>query len=1201
MKARLFITAFLASIGFIPLFASGAETATVSVQVNQPGSAISPDLFGIFYEEINFAGDGGIYAEMVRNRSFMESSSPDFWTAASSGTAAGSISVDGSEPLNTNITRSLKLTMDSGSGSVGAANSGYWGMSVESNAVYNLSFYAKDDGSFSGSISARLESLDGSTVYAQTTAGSPGTAWQKYTVALTPNGTDRTARLVVSIDQAGSVWLAMVSLFPEATYMGRENGLRRDLVEMLVDLDPAFLRFPGGNFIESNTITNAVRWKKSIGPIEERPGHLNDSWGYWSTDGLGAHEFFLWCEDMGMEPMYDVNAGLMLNYDGGSDNTVPLDEMGPWVQDALDIIEYANGDTNTTWGAVRAANGHPEPFNMKYLEIGNENGGSYLDERYTLFYDAIKPVYPDIHLITPGNWTGGKPWSRPVEIMDEHYYYSPSEMISFYDKYDSYDRDGSKVFVGEYATKIWGDGSRDGSLEFALAEAVFMAGMERNADVVVLAAYAPMFGNISSALPTDGMPHGAVGVGSWLSAVEYDDVVVSNSSTTLYSTDFSGGSGDWTVYNGIWDASGGTYVQSSTGTDCRSTVGDTGWSDYTLSLRARKTSGDEGFLILFNWQDDDNWTWLNIGGWGNTQHAIERSVDGSKSTLATASGSINSGQWYDIDITVSGNSISCSLDGSEIFDVSYTDTRQGIQWDPDLIYYDNHRCYGTPSYYVQKMFARNQGDYTLPTVIDAGTSVGLYASTSFDGDGGEVIIKVVNPYDTAVDTTFDLSGVGTVASNATVVLLTADDDQAMNSLSDPTFVSSVTNSISNAGTNFVLTLPANSFSVLRLAADDIDGITELMFDAPSVITNGALYATTLWGLQSGSWVALSSGAGTAVSYASENSNVVAVDSSGRLSGVAAGTTRIIASHDALGLSVTQTVKVVMFSPVSLIHRYSFDEPSGTNVADSVGGAAWDGILPNGGTLGGGQVVFDAALSQYIELPAHVIGTNDSVTIDLWATFPEELPTYCFLFGFGDISGSTGYDYIFCQPTTGRISITDDTYGSEETAYGYTNFSQATNLHITAVFNPPCGTLALYIDGELAGENRAIIMPLSAVSNAYSYIGRSLFSGDSYFDFTIDELRIYDGALSAGAIAATEALGPDQLLSTTRPTVSLSADPGGLTVDWPAASADFAVQSRGNLITGEWEDDPAALPVLIDGQWQTTLPVTDTNRFYRLRR
>jgi alpha-L-arabinofuranosidase len=632
--------------------------ATLNIQANQPGVAVSSNLFGIFFEEINYGGDGGLYAELVRNRSFASSANPDYWTLVTNGTATGTMSVDTARPLNMNNLNSLKLTMQSGSGRIGAANSGYWGIALQSGATYDLNFYARGTNGFSGPVVARLESANGSQLYAQASFSGLTTNWQHFAASLASSGSDTSARLVLCLTNAGTVWLDEVSLFPRATFHSRTNGLRLDLANKLADLHPAFLRYPGGNFIESWNVTNAVRWKKTIGDLAQRPGHNNDSWGYWSTDGYGLDEFFRQCEDMGMEPLYGINAGLMLGYDGSANNTVPLDQMGPWVQDALDLIEYANGDTNTTWGAVRVANGHSAPYNLKYLEIGNENGGSYYNDRYTLFYDAIKAKYPNVQLISPGNWDT-PPTSRPRDISDEHYYSDPAFFINIATKYDSYSRSGPKVFVGEYAvTSGWGT---NGNLSAALGEAAFMTGMERNSDVVVLASYAPLFGNVN-----------------------------------------------------------------------------------------------------------------------------------------------------------------------------------GLQWAPDLIYYDNSRVFGTPSYYVQQMFANNGGDYVLPNSITLTTNAsgGLYASTTYDQSSGQVIIKAVNPSASSMVTAFNLAGVNSISPNATVIQLTSGSPSDENSFAAPTYVSPVTNSITNAGTSFTLTLPANSLSVIRLAASGINNYTNLSLQVPSPITNG---------------------------------------------------------------------------------------------------------------------------------------------------------------------------------------------------------------------------------------------------------------------------------------------------------------------------------------------------------------------------
>ena len=416
MKTRLKIKSnlLLALAVFSGTSVWAQSAATVTIQANQPGAVVSSNLFGIFFEEINFAGEGGIYAEMVRNRAFYSPSSALYWTLVTQGTATGAMVVDPTQPLNTNLVNSLKLTMSSGTGSVGAGNAGFWGMTFQVGATYNLNFFVMASNGFTGPITAQLESANGSTVYAQTNFSGLTTNWQRFSASLVSGSTDTNAQLVLSISNPGTVWLDVVSLFPQATFFSRTNGLRADLGNMLSALHPSFLRFPGGNFIEANNLTNSVRWKKTIGDISQRPGHLNDSWGYWSTDGFGPDEYLQFCEDMGMEPLYDINAGLALGYNGSTNNTVPLSQMGPWVQDAVDLISYANDPTNTTWGALRAANGHPAPFNLKYLEIGNENGGTYLDARYTLFYDAIKAQYPEHPFDCRRRQLVGRPAHQPA-------------------------------------------------------------------------------------------------------------------------------------------------------------------------------------------------------------------------------------------------------------------------------------------------------------------------------------------------------------------------------------------------------------------------------------------------------------------------------------------------------------------------------------------------------------------------------------------------------------------------------------------------------------------------------------------------------------------------------------------------------------------------------------------------------------------
>ena len=304
--------------------------------------------------------------------------------------------------------------------------------------------------------------------------------WKKLECTLTASRTDPGARLVVATTAPGTVWLDMVSLFPKDTWQGRPNGLRADLMEMLAATKPAFVRFPGGCYVEGDELKNAHRWKDTVGDIAQRPGHWN-LWGYRSTDGLGYHEYLQMCEDLHAEPLFVINCGM------AHKDHVPMDQMGPWVQDALDAIEYANGPLDTTWGAAGPTR-PPRAVPFKYLEIGNENGGPLYQERYRLFYDAIKARYPDINLVADVRTD-----QRPTEIVDEHYYSSPEFFIGQASKYDKYDRSGPQVYVGEYAVT---QGAGQGNLRAALGEAAFMTGMERNSDHVVMASYAPLFVNV---------------------------------------------------------------------------------------------------------------------------------------------------------------------------------------------------------------------------------------------------------------------------------------------------------------------------------------------------------------------------------------------------------------------------------------------------------------------------------------------------------------------------------------------------------------------------------------------------------------------------------------------------------------------------------------------------------------------------------
>ncbi len=689
-----------------------ADTAEIVVRTDQPGPLISPMLFGIFFEEINHAGDGGLYAELVRNRGFEEPTRTNGWAFFTTGTAAGSFGTFTTSPVSTNNPNYAELRFASGSGTAGIANRGYWGMNFMAGEIYDLTFYARRSAGFNGQLVVRLENATGTRVYAQRSVGGLTLEWQQYAVELVPSASDPTGRLALVIAQPGTVWLDVISLFPRHTFKNRKNGLRVDLANMLSNLAPAFVRFPGGCYIEGDYLTNAFRWKKSVGHNVARPGHWNAIWNYFSSDGLGYHEYLQMCEDLRAEPVFVINCGMAHN------EVVPLEQMSEFVQDALDAIEYANGPTNSFWGAMRAANGHPEPFNLKYIQIGNENGGPAYNERYALFYDAIKSNYPNIKIIAC-DW-GGLPTSRPVEISDEHYYSSPSFFVNNATRYNSYPRTGPKIYVGEYAVT---SGCGNGNLRAALAEAAFMTGLERNSDVVVMASYAPLLAHLNArnwnpdliyftssdvfgtpsyhvqkmfahnlgdvVLPvqitiksmsgSNPFARGAIGVGSWNTQVQFTNIIVRSNGITLYQSDFvSQGTNGWRLYNGTWSVRNGLLQQSAIATDCRATTGSTNWANYILSLRARKLSGAEGFLILFNWLDDNNWAWWNIGGWHNSQHAIEWCVNGRKLDLGSGvPGRIETNRWYDIRIELNGTHVCCYLDDVLVHDVSYPASQRG--------------------------------------------------------------------------------------------------------------------------------------------------------------------------------------------------------------------------------------------------------------------------------------------------------------------------------------------------------------------------------------------------------------------------------------------------------------------------------------------------------------------------------------------
>ena len=393
-------------------------------------------------EEINFSYDGGLYAELVRNRSFKENAKePVHWRLVQEGGGSGSMALDASQPLNPNIGVSLKLTV--AGAPAGIANEGFWGIPVRPATRYRASFFAKAAADFKGPLTISIRGNDDGAVYASGQVAALTGDWKRYEVTLSTTSrapTTAKAHLLLSAGGTGTLWFSMVSLFPP-TFNNRPNGNRKDIQQILADMQPKFLRFPGGNYLEGNTIETRFEWKKTIGPVWERPGHMNDAWNYWSSDGMGLLEFLEWCEDLHMQPVVGVYAGYSLK----QQRVKPGADLALYVAEALDEIEYITGSAATTWGARRAMDGHPAPFHLEYVEIGNEDEfdrepGSH-DARFAQFFDAVKAKYPQLKVIATTRAA-----SRVPDVIDEHYYRrSEDEMASHAHDYDTRPRTGQGI------------------------------------------------------------------------------------------------------------------------------------------------------------------------------------------------------------------------------------------------------------------------------------------------------------------------------------------------------------------------------------------------------------------------------------------------------------------------------------------------------------------------------------------------------------------------------------------------------------------------------------------------------------------------------------------------------------------------------------------------------------------------------------
>jgi alpha-N-arabinofuranosidase len=512
IKMKLFFILLLISCFIVVT----GQSQTIKQASLKDSKKISPDLFGLFFEDINYAADGGLYAELVQNRSFEYSPAErkewnplSFWEYTTPGYSYGSISVETALPINANNPHYIVLNAEHigkeekyvGPSGVGIKNTGFAGIVVRAGEQYNFSLFAKQLSNSPVTLKISLQNAKGE-ILAENSISTASNSWQKYTASLTAKASFDTASFVILATTPGKFALDVISLFPEKTFKNRTNGLRADLAQLLADIKPAFIRFPGGCLVHGDGLGNMYRWKNTIGPIEERVEQKN-LWGYHQTAGLGYYEYFQFCEDIGAKPLPVLPAAVSCQNSGGTwriggtgQKAIPLNEMKEYIQEVLDLIEWANGSATSVWGAKRAAAGHPKPFNLQYVGIGNEDKISpEFEQRFTMIFKAVKEKHPEITVIgTSGPFHSGddfdKGWKLAnnlnVPVIDEHYYISPEWFISNQYRYDKYNRNEGQVYLGEYAS--WGNKLRN-----AIAEAAFMTSLERNGDIVKFSSYAPLF------------------------------------------------------------------------------------------------------------------------------------------------------------------------------------------------------------------------------------------------------------------------------------------------------------------------------------------------------------------------------------------------------------------------------------------------------------------------------------------------------------------------------------------------------------------------------------------------------------------------------------------------------------------------------------------------------------------------------------
>jgi alpha-N-arabinofuranosidase len=818
MNIQRYVLAAVLSTSLTALFAQ--QKATITIDANKPGNSVSPTLHGVFFEEISHGGEGGLYAELIQNRGFEESNIPlgmtltdgfiipprtphfsmpnngvsdwkmewpvksDYpaWSYKANGSAALQVSRTVVNPLNSATPHSLQVDISKADNNNTAAiiNEGFWGINVVDGDSYKLNFYLRTN-NYKGSVTVMLQGEDGSNLAAYTFQSSTNNNWKKYSTTLKANKSDKKAKFILSFNAPGTVWLDFVSLFPANTFMNRPNGLRRDLAQYIAGLKPAFIRWPGGCFVEGITIQSAPDWKQTIGPVEKRQPTYSP-WGYWTSNGFGYHEYLQYCEDIGAAALYVFNAGVSCDFRSGT--FVADDSLQPYIQSALDAIEYAIGPVTSKWGKLRAKAGHPKPFPLTYVEIGNEQAGPRYAERYNIFYNAIKAKYPQIKTIASMGIGDVNEYTlkgmKHVDYADEHAYKAAGWAFTHFDHFDKYKRGNWDLYVGEYATNA---GVGAGDMEASLSDAVYIMGMEKNGDLVKMSSYAPLLVNVNDIdwpvnlinfdnansfarisyytikmmnenraainvatdvkvmQPAIKQPafSGGIGLATWDTKTAYKDIEIIQNGKTVYRSDFINDLNNWALMRGTWGVQDSALAQTAAGAQQFAMLKNKSFDTYTLKLKAKKIEGYNAFIIPFAVKDSNTFYRAHIGAWVNKVGVFEKVNNGydvsNISSTVNLPDTIAANRWYDIALEVGVDTVKCYLDGKLL--MTYT-----------------------------------EGDK-------------LFAIAGKDSAKGDIIVKIVNAYSSEVPVNINLKNTVTANSTAKLITLTAPALTDENSFEHP--------------------------------------------------------------------------------------------------------------------------------------------------------------------------------------------------------------------------------------------------------------------------------------------------------------------------------------------------------------------------------------------------------------------------------